>query len=89
MTWSLIFYLDDSHPKPCASILFKILNIVFFLVGLALVAVGAYVAYKLRDGRILPIGVVLIGAVIIVAAVFGMMGSGFVWTFFLLFLSVL
>ena len=54
------------------------MNIVFFLVGLALVAVGAFVAYKLHDGRILPIGVVLIGAVIIVAAFFGLFGSGFV-----------
>lgn len=73
----IFFSIDSDHPKKTCAIIFKILNVIYFLVGVALAIVGGVYIGMMPDSGLFPIVLIIAGVVVIVSAIFGLLGSGF------------
>jgi len=67
----------DGHPKPKCTIFFKILNFIVLAVGVAIFAVGIYVAATSPAVRTFAIIIVIVGVCVAASSLLGLFGSAF------------
>ncbi|KAA6396142.1 MAG: hypothetical protein EZS28_008329 [Streblomastix strix] len=74
---SEMFCGKKNEQSPVCSIVFRVINLLYIIVGIVLLAVGIYFTIALDELLLIAIGLVILGVIVILVAIFGCCGAGY------------